>query len=106
MGCTHLRGEGVVERHSDRENAIALYLKEHLGTAEVKILVDHASREIVYDVDAGAGRPTLRPLQLSFAMIADHGIEQLEEVLDSHRVIERMGEAGSEPVAILDDKLD
>ncbi len=59
MGCTHLRGEGVVERHSDRENAIALYLKEHLGTAKVKILVDHPSREIVYYVDAGAGRPSL-----------------------------------------------
>ncbi len=75
MGCTHLRRDGVVERHSDRENAIALYLKEHLGTAEVKILVDHPSHEIVYYVDAGAGRPSLRPLQLSFAMIADHGIE-------------------------------
>ncbi len=58
MGCTRLRAEGVVERHSDRENAIALYLKEHLGAAGVKILVDHPSREIVYYVDAGAG---LRP---------------------------------------------
>ncbi len=106
MGCTRLRGEGVVERHSDRENAIALYLKEHLGGAEVKILLDHPSREIVYYVDAGAGRPSLRPLQLSFAMIADHGIEQLEEILESHRVIERMAEAGSEPVAISDDDLD
>ncbi len=43
MGCTRLCGEGVVERDSDRENAIALYLKEHLGAAEVKILVDHPS---------------------------------------------------------------
>ena len=106
MACTRLHGEGVVERHSDRENAIALYLKEHLGAAEVMILVDHPSREIVYYVDAGAGRPSLRPLQLSSAMIADHGIEQLEEILDSHRVIERMEEAGSEPVAIPDDDLD
>ena len=95
-----------MERHSDRENAIAFYLKEHLGGAEVKILVDHPSREIVYYVDAGAGRPSLRTLQLSFAVIADHGIEQLEEILDSHRVIERMAEAGSEPVAISDDDLD
>ncbi len=106
MGCTHLRREGVVKRHSDRENVIALYLKEHLGAAEVKILVDHPSREIVYYVDAGAGRPSLPPLQLSFAMIADHGTEQLEEILDDHRVIERMAEAGSEPVAIPDDDLD
>ncbi len=43
MGRTRLRGGGVVERHSDRENAIALYLKEHLGAADVKILVDHPS---------------------------------------------------------------
>ena len=106
MGCTRLHGEGVVERHSDRENAIALYLKEHLGAAEVMILVDHPSRGIVYYVDAGAGRPSLRPLQLSSAMLADHGIEQLEEILDSHRVIERMAEAQSEPVAISDDALD
>ncbi len=68
--------------------------------------MDHPSREIVFYVDAGAGRPSLRPLQLSFAMIADHGIEQLEEILDSYRVIERMGNAGSEPVAIPDDDLD
>ncbi len=27
-------------------------------------------------------------------MIADHGIEQLEEILDSHRVIERMADFG------------
>ncbi len=39
-------------------------------------------------------------------MLADHGIEQLEEILDSHRVIERMAEAQSEPVAISDDHLD
>jgi hypothetical protein len=106
MGCTHLHGEGVVERHSDRENAIALYLKEHLGAADVKILVDHRSREIVYYVDAGAEPPSLRPLQLSFALIGDHGIEQLEEILDSHRVIERMKETGSEPVTIPNDDLD
>ena len=95
-----------MERHSDRENVIALYLKEHLGAADVKILLDHPSRDIVYYVDAGAGRPSLRPLQLSFAMIADHGMEQLEEILDSHRVIERMREAGNEPVTISDDDLD
>ena len=39
-------------------------------------------------------------------MIADHGMKQLEEILDSHHVIERMREAGSEPVAISDDDLD
>jgi hypothetical protein len=101
-----MRWKGAVERHPNRENVIALYLEEKLGAAEVKILMDHPSREIVYYVDAGAGRPSLRPLQLSFAVIADHGMEQLEEILDSHRVIERMREAGNEPVAISDDDLD
>ncbi len=95
-----------MERYPDRENVIALYLKEHLGGAEVKTLVDHRSREIVFYADAGAEPPPLRPLQLSFALIADHGIEQLEEILDSHRVIERRAEAGSEPVAIPDDERD
>ncbi len=106
MGCTRLRGEGVVERHSDRKSVIALYLKERLGGAEVKTLVDHRNHEIVFYADAGVEPPSLRPLEPSFAMIADHGIEQLEEILDSHRVIERMGEAGSEPVAIPDDDPD
>ena len=41
----------------------------------------------------------------SFAMTAGHGTEQLEEILDSHRLIERMAEGGNEPVAISDDDL-
>ena len=44
--------KGAVERHPNRENVIALYLKEKLGAAEVKTLVDHPSHEIVYYVDA------------------------------------------------------
>ena len=106
MGCTRLREERIMERYPDRENVIALYLKEHLGAAEVKVLVDHPSREIVYYADGGAGRPSLGPLQLSFALIADHDAEQLEEILDSQRVIDRMREARTEPVAISDDDLD
>ncbi len=46
MGCTRLREGRIVERHPNRENVIALYLKEHLGAAEVKILVDHPSRRL------------------------------------------------------------
>ena len=106
MGCRPLREERIMERHPERESVIALYLKEHLGGAEVKILMDHLSREIVFYVDADGQHPSRRPLQLSFAMIADHGMEQREEILDSHRVIERMREAGSEPVAISNDDLD
>ena len=57
MGCRRRRGVAIVERHSDRENVIALYLKKHLGAAGVKILVDHPSREFAFYVDAGARRP-------------------------------------------------
>ena len=106
MGCRPLREERIMERYPDRGNVIALYLKEHLGGAEVKTLVDHRNHEIVFYLDAGAEPPSLRPLQLSFALIAEHGLEQLEEILDSQRVIERMKEAGREPVAISNDDLD
>jgi len=41
----------VVQRHPDRENQITLYLEEHLGAADVKILLDHPSREIVFYAD-------------------------------------------------------
>ena len=68
--------------------------------------MDHRNHEIVFYLDAGAEPPSLRPLQLSFAMVADHGMEQLEEILDSHRVIEIMREVGSEPVTISNDDLD
>ncbi len=40
MGCRPLREEKIMERYSNRENVIALYLKEHLGGAEVKTLMD------------------------------------------------------------------
>ena len=50
-----------MERYPDRENVIALYLKEHLGGAEVKTL-DHPNREIAFYADAGAEPPLLRPL--------------------------------------------
>ncbi len=68
--------------------------------------MDHRNHEIVFYLDAGEELPSLRPLQLSFAMIADHDMEQLEEILDSHHVIERMRQAGSEPVTISTDDLD
>jgi hypothetical protein len=85
---------------------IGLYLKEHLGGAEVKTQVDHPNREIVFYVDAGAESLSFRPLQLSFEVIADHDAEQLEDILDSQRVIERMKEAGTGPVTISNDDLD
>ena len=89
-----------MERHPNRESVIGLYLKEHLGGAEVKVLVDHLKGEIVFCVDAGGDRPSHRPLQLSFAVIADHDAQRLENILDAQRVIERMRKAGTEPVIV------
>jgi hypothetical protein len=106
MSSRRLREERIVERPPDREEVIALYLKEHVGGAEVKILVDHQNHEVVFYVDAGIEPPSLRPHQLSFTLIARHDAEQLEEILDSQRVIERMKEVGTEPVTISNNGLD
>jgi len=89
-----------MERHADREEAIRHYLEERLGGAEVRVVVDHLSREIVFYVDADGEHPSHRPLQLSFEVIADHGTRQLAEILDSLNVIERMRAAGSKPVVV------
>jgi hypothetical protein len=89
-----------MERHADREEAVRHYLEERLGGAEVRVVVDPLSREIVFYVDADGEHPSHRPLQLSFEVIADHGARQLAEFLDSLNVIERMRAAGSEPVIL------
>ncbi len=47
-----------------------------------------------------SAQPSHRPLQLSFEGIADHGMGQLTELLDSLNVIERMRTAGSEAVIV------
>ena len=46
-----------MERHPERESMIALYLKELLGGAEVKILVDHPNLEIVFCPVSTEGGP-------------------------------------------------
>ncbi len=66
----------------------------------MRVVVDPLSREIVIYVDADGEYPSHRPLQLSFAVIADHGTRRLAEFLDSLEVIERMRAAGSEPVVV------
>jgi hypothetical protein len=89
-----------MERHAHREEAVRHCLEQRLGGAEVRIVVDHLSREIVFYVDADGEHPSHRPLQLSFEVIADYGTRQLAEFLDSLNVIERMRAAGSEPVIV------
>jgi len=89
-----------MERHPDREEAVRHYLEERLGGAEVRVVVDHLGREIVFYVDADGEHPSHRPRQLSFEVIADHGMRQLMEILDSSNVIERMRAACSEPVVV------
>ena len=89
-----------MERHPERETAVRHYLEERLGGAQVRVVVDPRSREIVFSVDADGEHPSRRPLQLSFEVIADHGTRQLAEILDSLEVIERMRTAGREPVLV------
>jgi hypothetical protein len=89
-----------MERHADREEAARHYLEERLGGAEVRVVVDHLSREIAFCVEADGEHPSHRPLQLSFEVIPDHGTRQLAEILDSLDVIERTRTAGSEAVLV------
>ncbi len=46
MGFTRLRGIGVVERHSDRENVIALYLKVALFQVVANLADDVSARSL------------------------------------------------------------
>jgi hypothetical protein len=88
-----------MQRHPNRENAIGLYLKDHLGTDKVRVSEDRSKLVIVFCVDDDQGRLQHR-LQVRHEVIADHGAEQLEDILDAQRVIERMREAGTEPILI------
>ncbi len=53
---------------------------------------------IVFCIDDERGRLQHR-LEVRHEVIADHDAEELENILDAQRVIERMREAGTESVA-------
>ena len=88
-----------MERHPSRENAIGLYLKDHLGRDKVRASEDPANLVIVFCIDDDQGRLQHR-LEVRYDVIAGHNAEELESILDAQRVIERMREAGTEPVVV------
>ncbi len=91
-----------MERHPNRENAIGLYLKDHLGTGKVRIVENPSNLVIVFCIDDERGRLQHR-LEVRREVIADHDPEELENILDAQRVIERMREAGTDSVVVATD---
>ncbi len=91
-----------MERHPNRESAIGLYLRDHLGTDKVRISENPSTLVIVFCMDDERGRLQHR-LEVRQEVIADHDAEELENILDAQRVIERMREAGTESVVVSTD---
>jgi hypothetical protein len=81
---------------------IGLYLRDHLGTDKVRISENPSTLVIVFCIDDERGRLQHR-LEVRQEVIADHDAEELENILDAQRVIERMREAGTESVVISTD---
>ena len=91
-----------MERRPSRESVIGLYLKEHLGTDKVRISENPSTLVIVFCSDDERGRLQHR-LEVRHEVIAAHDAEELENILDVQRVIERMREAGTESVIVSTD---
>ncbi len=83
-----------MERHPNRESAIGLYLRDHLGTDKIRISENPSTLVIVFCIDDERGRLQHR-LEVRQEVIADHDAEELENILDAQRVIERMREGGT-----------
>lgn len=78
-----------MERHPNRESVIGLYLRDHLGTDKVRISENPSTLGIVFCLDDERGRLQHR-LEVRHEVIADHGAQELENILDAQRVIERI----------------
>jgi hypothetical protein len=91
-----------MERHPNRENPIGLYLRDHLGTDKVRISENPSTLVMLFCIDDERGRLQHR-LKVRQEVIADHDVEELENILDAQRVIERMREAGTESVVVSTD---
>jgi len=91
-----------MERHPNRESAIGLYLRDHLGTDKVRISENQSTLVIVFCINDERRRLRYR-LEVRQELIADHDTEELENILDAQRVIERMREAGTESVVVSTD---
>ena len=91
-----------MERHPNRESVIGLYLRDHLGTDKVRISENSSTLVIVFCIDDERGRLQHR-LEVRHEVIADHDMEELENIFNAQRVIERMREAGTESVVVSTD---
>ena len=91
-----------MERHPNRESVIGLYLRDHLGQDKARISENPSTLVILFCIDDERGRLQHR-LEVRQEVIADHDAEELENILDAQRVIERMREAGTESVVISTD---
>ncbi len=88
-----------MERHPSRESVIGLYLGDHLGRGKIRISENPSTLVIVFSIDDERGRLKHR-LEVRHEVIADHDADELEMILDTQRVIERMREAGTESVVV------
>ena len=91
-----------MERRPSRESVIGLYLRDHLGTDKVRISENPSTLVIVFCIDDERGRLQHR-LEVRHEVIADHDMEELENILDAQLVIERMREAGTDSVIVSTD---
>ena len=91
-----------MERHPNRESVIGLYLRDHLGTDKIRISENPSTLVIVFSIDDEQGRLKHR-LEVRHEVIADHDAEELENILNTQRLIERMREAGTESVVVSTD---
>ncbi len=76
-----------MERHPNRESVIGLYLRDHLGTDKIRISENPSTLVIVFCIDDERGRLQHR-LDVRHEVIADHDAEELENILDTQRVID------------------
>ncbi len=86
-----------MDRHSNRESAIGLYLSDHLGKNKIRISENPSTLVIVFCIDDERGRLQHR-LEVCHEAIADHDAEELEDILDAQRVIERIIEASTNSI--------
>ena len=92
-----------MERHPGRENAIGLYLKDHLSRVKIRVSEDRSKLAIVFCIEDDHRRPQHR-LEIRADVIADHDAQELEDILDAQCVIERMRAADPKAVVVLTDR--
>ena len=93
------KSEGRVNRYPGRENAIGLYLKDHLSEGKIHVSEVRSTRAIVFCIEDDHRRPQHR-LEIRANVMADHDAQELEDILDAQCVIERLRAAGPKVVVV------